>query len=951
MFLVSGEQMRRIVPPEVLEPGLTAVEGMLETNKEGFKLNLFHDPSWPNGPVLIGEGTKTMTEPIREGHPVRVLGQALANAFFGGGQYEFRKANAISAVKESKHESLQADHTDNQAHMMGGSADVTNLEQLSHTAASPLAILMNVSDGPIRLGVSPGSHLVTIEANRFYARHFVPLYREWRKWPGNPDQDEAAFQPYFNAVSDAHLAQCFPHIAADPIQMGPVVLQPLGAAVMLGSTVHAGTSDVGTRLFWNATATAMLRSMLGLGPARFEYPPEPARADPSQTSVVLAGTTLRLLPSPKGIANPDFPKGVIGDAVHGFITSHFKIRARVHAVKGLIMGTLDAAVKADYHLTDRIVAIGFSDNSYAAVFGVVIKKRSGEDKWCIISLEHKAKTDDQNSAVFRSAAMTHALTRLAAVRRDGRGRPPPVNHPEFVGRTRPVSEENTEVIYYSITELRGEPLLQYFEQHFKADCAGRILTEPFRWFLRALFVTLRNLQNTGFRFVTLRLECFAYDPKNDTVQLHQAGFGGLVSDPDKDQFKQKPRPLLGKRLQTKAYVDADQSQIPKSVRAGQLRGWRKLAAQSETETAEDDGEGSGIASQLEGVSADRLHPRDLAAWSEKNRGKTIGQLGRSDMFLDKQDSQPGAVLDPDAVLDGDDLLSKDLQQAALTVLSWIRPFPSDGGQKTRWRQAVTAIVSKPVADAESDMVAFLHHAGRNGFSCLQPAGFRRFANFLVRALADTQNGFVKSAHKADFLQLPVYSAEQEAQQSAGGPGTRLEVRPFPFETDEEWMRLAKISLVDKAGLSFEQLQRLNAEPRVAFLKQEEDKGNGFFCSGEWGAGSFGVWYVGNKEGEGEGRYSVTLHDGTGCHCDAEPCRKLTVKWLLEHGLGGAFLNGFDNKRGCNMILRRDCSFEYITAAGVTQIWIPMMVGRAAIKDAYGIWCYNPAAEAGGNRKA
>ena len=255
------------------------------------------------------------------------------------------------------------------------------------------------------------------------------------------------------------------------------------------------------------------------------------------------------------------------------------------------------------------------------------------------------------------------------------------------------------------------------------------------------------------------------------------------------------------------------------------------------------------------------------------------------------------------------------------------------------------IVSKPVAEAQSEMVAFLHYAGR--FPCLQHAGHRRLANFLVRALGE--HGF--AAHTADFLQLPVYSAEQEAQQSAGGPGTRLEVRPFPFETDEEWMRLAKISLVDKAGLSFEQLQRLNAEPRVAFLKQEEDKGNGFFCSGEWGAGSFGVWYVGNKEGEGEGRYSVTLHDGTGCHCDAEPCRKLTVKWLLEHGLGGAFLNGSGNNRGCNMILRRDCSFEYITAAGVTQIWIPMVVGRDAIKDAYGIWHYNPAAEAGGNRKA
>jgi hypothetical protein len=283
----------------------------------------------------------------------------------------------------------------------------------------------------------------------------------------------------------------------------------------------------------------------------------------------------------------------------------------------------------------------------------------------------------------------------------------------------------------------------------------------------------------------------------------------------------------------------------------------------------------------------------------------------------------------------------DWEQVVLTIYAWFCPFPRDKSQQSLWRRSLQTIVSQPVAQAELTMAGLLQRKKAPQFN--QPAALGRLANLFVRGLhPEKQGAFINAAPTADFCELPVHTSSREREQSS--EGTRMTVVVDVFPEDAVWMRQARESL-QKAGVLETDRAIL---PREARLKREEGKGNGSICCGVWPAGSFGGWYVGNFQRTGRGRYAVKI-PGFG-FCDGEAGRKLTVEWLLKHGLIGVFMNGEQNHRLTNMILCRDQYFVYTTPEGVVQVWIPLKVGNKDIKDQPAVWPYPHEAVAGGNRQ-
>jgi hypothetical protein len=168
------------------------------------------------------------------------------------------------------------------------------------------------------------------------------------------------------------------------------------------------------------------------------------------------------------------------------------------------------------------------------------------------------------------------------------------------------------------------------------------------------------------------------------------------------------------------------------------------------------------------------------------------------------------------------------------------------------------------------------------------------------------------------------------------------------DDDPVWKEAAQVALV-KAGFLEQDLAQLRASPRVAFLKNEEGKGIGFWCDGVWSPLSFACWYVGVWRAAGGGRYSVALQDGSAAHCDGQFGWELPVESVIEHGTCGAMINGEDVEADCNMRLHKICAFIHTGADNIKKVWIPMGTKNKTIEDAFAAWCYNPLADAGCNR--
>jgi hypothetical protein len=939
--VLSGEELKLLVPSEVISSALKKQGEMLQETPSVLKLSIFQDPPREDGAVCAGEHTKRMTNTLHSNHKLAVLGQAVVDALLGPGSHHLVKCNLLNNDK-SQVEHVQAEHADLQAHDMpaprgrdADGVDEINLRQLANPDASPLVFLMNTSDGPIRLVVYIASHKVAVAANLLFARHYAAYQAAWRGQPENGDKPASAFRPVWDAYSAAHLAERFPEHAANPIQPLALVLQPLDTAVMVGSFVHAGTSDVGTRLFWSSIASLRYLNELGFSAEQFQFPPEPAKADPSQTSVVLAGMSRRLTPSPEAIANPDYPERVIREELSEFIRTFLRrARRRLKQVHGLAMEALKGSVaNGEYQLTDVAVSIGSAESHpwFSGVFGVMCMCRGEGKRRAMIFLEHKDMQDNHNSAILRGAAMSTDVWRH--YRRD---EVPPLTIFESVTKLQLEGHEPkapVPVIYRSIVQMNGVPMLRYFKEHFADDCSRRILTDQFRWFVRAFFECVWKMHRAQFRFVTLNLNCFTYDPRNDTVQCVQLGFGTIVHT-SSDAFRENPQPVLTTRFPTQAYVGASKSEIPSSVHPRRLKQWKELQ-QSEAGSDEEvsDGDETGFESVV------NFLPAHLKSMTARNRGRKVGQLASAELYLHSRETtiQPGS----DAALDGEALRVFDWEQVVLTIYAWFCPFPRDKSQQSLWRRSLQTIVSQPVAQAELTMAGLLQRKKAPQFN--QPAALGRLANLFVRGLhPEKQGAFINAAPTADFCELPVHTSSREREQSS--EGTRMTVVVDVFPEDAVWMRQARESL-QKAGVLETDRAIL---PREARLKREEGKGNGIICCGVWPAGSFGGWYVGNFQRTGRGRYAVKI-PGFG-FCDGEAGRKLTVEWLLKHGLIGVFMNGEQNHRLTNMILCRDQYFVYTTPEGVVQVWIPLKVGNKDIKDQPAVWPYPHEAVAGGNRQ-
>lgn len=943
--VVRKEQMRQLdldLDDEYSNVKLI-IQNMAKHSSDNFPDVVFQDPPM-DGKVCPGDGNKMMT---REALPIEVMqwAQRVVETVLGDGR-EVVQGNVIHQQAGDPHvpPHCQSEHADFQALYSGARSrredgvDEINLGQLANPSAAPLACLQNVDSGPIRLGVYPGSHHLLIEAYQLYARHYADMLQEWQRLPDNSGKDSAAFFPIWTAYTDAHLAKLFPDIAANPIQPSCLVLEPGDVVFMLGSFQHFGTSDAGLRLFWVVVSTICRLLELGLPKDPFCF--RKGSADPSQTSVVAAGLTVRLLPTPVAVPNPVYPVNIITSKLNGFLRSNS--RAKIQNLTKLCLRGLNNAVDAKgYQLTTSLLQISCRQQPTAipksAVFGVVCKDKTGDPR--VVFLEQAAHRGDHNAVVLRAAAMSLRLE--SRLRREGRDCIPRLQAHSSVWRS---EESGGHVIFRSIVPMHGVPLPDYFKEHFEKDCNALLLTEEFRWFVQDIWKTVEDLHKADFRFVLFSFEFLAYDCRRDRVQVIQPGFGMLFSN---DTFKGSTNPVLTTRQTTEAYAaeGALIAGLPSSVNAHRVQAIQSLM-RDESDSAEAC-EGPTAGSDFESILKDakqvdmsNAHLRSL--WEVRMRGKKLAQVACTDAFLFKELNPFNP--DTDNELNESTLMVSDCHQVALGLLSWFVELNTiDIGQRTKWRKTVTTALMGTVKEAEARMVKLLKiKKGEIG----QPAALDRLAQHFVHALRqDTRGAFNSEPSNSAFCAFPVFSPQHERELATCGVRADLKIRAVD---DEDWWTKAKECL-RSAGFSEDHVAQLRHRPRQALLKNEAGKGVGVLFEGSFEKGDFVCWYVGRCKRRGCRRYSLALQTGDSSYSDGEPCRALRLERVIECGGYGAFANGRTKPSECNLEVHRKHSLIYFDReAGVELVWTPIG-SKASGEGEYGAWMYEEQAGASGNR--
>ena len=929
---------------------------------EGFKDAVFQDPPLRHdgGGIETGDGARTLTTPFGKRNCPKVVEYvtALVLETMGPG-FEVVQGKTCGVFSQydppySGLPNAQAQHHDVQCHLLstgtGTGIIEENVAQCANAAISPRVFLCNASDGDVRLLVWIGSHILVLECLRFFARHYEAIHVSWVK--RNPGSTEEEFHPYYSACVDQYIRSRFPE--QQPILPKVLRLKPGDVVSLLGLTVHAGLSDGGMRLFTEARATTKHLQDNGRSGRPF-FTPETAKSDPMETSWVTAGL-LGLCPPPKRVVNTFWTQHVITQKLHAYLQYVLPARGfrkrRPDCSDSLwaAVNKQKAILGSDCMFTEDVLQIVGSvassgGSAPTGVTGVVCKLGDGQQRSVIWLGEMPVGNDrmGRNSPVVRGAVIAAQL--LQRLRR-WKGVHPVGEASKSVLRN---LMDPKCVLFTSFVGFQGVPMDIFFKKHFAEQCAQCLLTEPLRWLSLGLHETVEALHEKGFRLIVLFLNCFAYNPDTDVVQLIQAGFGALFDEArakcNESSFKGGTGPTLMSRMQTGFYVR--NGRAPASVDVGNLK---TLHDASEPEGCDGQGRGDDTHAddQRAAAEVDSLlgrQPQDevnlplnslLGWWRAKQRGKPCGMLVNTDNFLDP-------VMNPfqvgtDRPLDADALRASDMHQVSLELIRWFRPVPKD--KPAAWKRDLQKILEKSVEIAEIEMVTFLESAGTK---FRQPAAVKRLAQHLVMSLhRETRDRFIEETASSPFCATPIHTPEGEAQLSDEEGGIPLKIQLYPLDGDPQWKDKAMKSLT-KAGFDMPGLARLSAHPRNACLKNEPDKGVGVFGKGEWDKGTFALWYVGRARQHGIRRYSVALQDGSWQYCDAEACRMLRLEWLIEKGLAGPFVNGELNPGACNLELVKDSWFEH---EGL--IWIPMRV-KNTFKDAYCAWKYDHAADKGCSR--
>ena len=328
----------------------------------------------------------------------------------------------------------------------------------------------------------------------------------------------------------------------------------------------------------------------------------------------------------------------------------------------------------------------------------------------------------------------------------------------------------------------------------------------------------------------------------------------------------------------------------------------------------------------------------------RRSGKALGMIGESDMFLSPEHN-PSTLAGREMQLDQQALFKSDTHQLTLLLLSFFHPpAKPEARGLSLWKKAVNKILDhrSSLADARSAMVSFLNGGAGANNKFSQPAALSRLAEHMVDVLHPAgPHPTIDKALSSTFCATPVHSPDNERLLTDTGGGLPMTILVDALPDDAGWMIKAADSL-RRAELAEEGLNKLRQNPRTARLMDEPGKGVGFKGIGRWEQGSFGCWYVGRHAQYGDGRYAVALQDTSGCYCDAESCRALSLDWLIKHGQG-AFINGNESSCACNMEL---CKNEAILHNDL--VWIPMRV-KVTFEDDFGVWKYRHLAVKGGSR--
>ena len=976
-----------VVPPEVLmshiPPGLLAeAKTFLHQSLfgcesprlyKGFPHKLFLD-GIRYGVAGVGDGLKSMSGPLKPGHVLRKVADELLDALMGQDMEVFGANLLFNRYEEpfsGKVPHCQAMHVDYHAHFFnqksrgagGEEFDADHMQQLTALDGSPISFLMNLSDEVQIFIVWIASHIIAIECNRFFAEHHAATYDCWTQQPENSGKGLDHFFLYWTDIVNAHLVKHFPQVALSPIQPTPVAVQPWGLVAVHGSTAHSGTSTYGLRLFSSGRLKRQALQRRGLVPRPF-VTPQPAQADPAETSWVVAGMIPDLCAPLPVVNNPAGLEIVIRGAISEFLLNVLcmKGRGRVNSIVDWFCKSVHVAVADEkYQLNGLVVPIvadaGDTDAKSAALGAVIgVGCQGSGGKQHIIWLGLAAPDGKHNATVLRSAAMSDDLHRN--LKRD--------SHP-FVAAVvngsvwRSENKGVNEMITRVIVEMDGEPLGHYFRMHFEKQCGPeqRVLTEELRWLILAIFTMIEAVHALGFFLVKVDLDCMAFNPQTQQAQLLHAGFGTII-ETERVKYKSRGGPRLVNRLTTESAAcaaaakrgDASHS-IAVQVKPKRRKGLstavntsKRMKGLEEQYAAASGSAGSGVDDLFGGACEVTCTNVQIGRWyHEQLRNQGLGLIGKSDWFLRPADDPREGHNPGDPFDDAAALRAADMHQMILIIVSWLLPISVYPGPRTVWKNQLLDVVWKgSVKEAKEAMVALLNSKAHG--ECSQPAALGRFANFVVRTLRDCaqQTSLVPSA--SDLCRLPILSPKHEHALSDGGIRIILKVDALD---DPVWKKAAEEAL-RKAGFLEQDLAQLRASPRVAHLKNEEDKGMGFWCDGTWSPNSFACWYVGVSRADGGGRYSVALQNGTAWHCDGQFGRELPVESVIEHGTCGAMINGEDVEAKCNMRLYKKFAFEHTGADNIKKVWIPMGTKAKPIVDAFAAWCYNPLADAGCNRR-
>ena len=936
-----------------LAKAMQASKTSLEWNgSTGYTLKVFLDASDGHGSPGYGDGSKTMKPFTRKGScPHWSLASLLVGLVSPGHQVE-----SIAALHSTNEQycgapHTQAQHSDQMCHL---TTDVwsrpdgvseRNLQQYSRLATSPRTMLLNMSDKPIRVVVHLGSHVVAYECMLFYARHYWSLWQLWsQEYPGKTEQD---FFPVWTEVVEQHLQHRFPE--RKPSEPMALTLQPKDGVFFLGSCQHAGTSDAGHRLFLSFVATLELLKRHGFIPELFQT--GKGKADPAENSYV-AGGLLSLFPSPPGAINPCPVRESLKAATVAKCRN--LSRQQKQEVESLCDTVLNYVEVNGLKIVQKnLLSISSDKDHDVHVIGLVCKVTAAHPKHAVVWVEPRMSLSsrklDTNAAVVRGAVFAVQLMRRL------RRSPFRILHPvcDYPGVWRSQASGG-HVLYRAIIEIEGEPL----EVYWQANCAQmwsnqRLLTEEGRYVVQSTLRCADALHHIGFFWIFFHVAMFSYNPRLDIVQLVQPGIGYIFDEHKplcnrgrqfRGQANQGPTAMA--RYCTEVYADTDcpQEYPPASVNKAvwlELQTRRQenaVAAHTDTEDGDpehtEDAEVDSLRVQdLEGASAavDLSCSMLYSLWSKISPRKSIGLIGAKQNFLRAELnplSNAAGSLDPVSLAVGD------MHQLYLHVANWFHPYSRDF---EAWKQQLSSVLTVACPREKVDaMTTFLLGGplggqGQSQMVCRQPLALGRLAQFLSLGLAkETETWFAEEASSCPYVATPVFSPDHELQISsqAAGCGISMEIKVDVFPDDPEWMQKSRMSLkcFDQKGL-----EELRRNPRRVLLKAEEGKGVGVLGVGEFAALTFFCWYVG-RAGDGFGRYVVSFLDGEKKHCDGAPCKALPLKWLLEKGIAGPFINGA--LTDCNLVLERLQKFEH---NGL--IWIPMSVSKA-FRDAFASWHYN-----------